>query len=101
MLIKTNNITHIKALMLSFHQAVVDDFTTVNQLITDQINSDVALVENIGSYLSKAMSRTSLYYTPLSALSCHCYWHIEPTPPMSAGGKAENYGVLWSTIAVT
>jgi octaprenyl-diphosphate synthase len=40
--------------MLSFHQAVSDDFTAVNQLITDQINSDVVLVEDIGSYLIEA-----------------------------------------------
>lgn len=40
--------------MLSFHQVVKDDFTAVNQLIIDQLHSDVGLVENIGHYLVEA-----------------------------------------------
>ncbi len=37
--------------MLPFHQAVADDFSAVNQLILQQLHSDVGLVENIGHYL--------------------------------------------------
>lgn len=40
--------------MLPFHEAVKDDFTAVNQLIIDQLHSDVGLVENIGHYLVEA-----------------------------------------------
>jgi octaprenyl-diphosphate synthase len=40
--------------MQSFHQAVADDFDSVNQLILNQINSDVGLVEDIGHYLIEA-----------------------------------------------
>jgi len=40
--------------MLPFHQAVADDFTDVNQLIIDQLHSNVGLVENIGHYLVEA-----------------------------------------------
>ena len=40
--------------MLSFHQAVADDFTAVNQLILKQVHSDVGLVEEIGHYLINA-----------------------------------------------
>ena len=40
--------------MQSFHQAVADDFNAVNQLILNQINSDVGLVEDIGHYLVEA-----------------------------------------------
>jgi octaprenyl-diphosphate synthase len=40
--------------MLSFHQAVADDFTAVNQLIIKQANSNVGLVEDIGHYLIEA-----------------------------------------------
>ncbi|MGS2717995.1 polyprenyl synthetase family protein [Eionea flava] len=38
----------------SFHQAVATDFEAVNQLIINQIDSDVALVEDIGQYLVEA-----------------------------------------------
>ena len=38
----------------SFHQAVADDFTAVNQLILNQVHSDVGLVEDIGHYLIDA-----------------------------------------------
>lgn len=37
--------------MLSFHRAVEKDFSAVNQLIVDQLQSDVGLVENIGQYI--------------------------------------------------
>ncbi len=37
--------------MLSFHQAVEDDFAAVNSLIIEQLHSRVALVENIGHYI--------------------------------------------------
>lgn len=37
--------------MLPFHQAVADDFSAVNQLILQQLHSDVGLVENIGHYI--------------------------------------------------
>jgi octaprenyl-diphosphate synthase len=40
--------------MLPFHQAVADDFSDVNQLIIDQLHSNVDLVENIGHYLIEA-----------------------------------------------
>lgn len=40
--------------MLPFHQVVKDDFVAVNQLIIDQLHSDVSLVENIGHYLVEA-----------------------------------------------
>ena len=40
--------------MLSFHQAVANDFEAVNQLILSQVHSDVDLVENIGHYLINA-----------------------------------------------
>ncbi len=40
--------------MLPFHQAVADDFEKVNQLIIDQLHSNVGLVENIGHYLVEA-----------------------------------------------
>jgi octaprenyl-diphosphate synthase len=38
----------------SFHQAVARDFEAVNDLIINQIHSDVGLVEDIGQYLIKA-----------------------------------------------
>ncbi|HQQ63319.1 MAG TPA: polyprenyl synthetase family protein [Pseudomonadales bacterium] len=37
--------------MLTFHQAVEDDFTAVNALIIEQLHSQVDLVENIGHYI--------------------------------------------------
>ncbi len=40
--------------MLSFHQAVAEDFDAVNQLILKQVHSDVGLVEEIGHYLIEA-----------------------------------------------
>lgn len=40
--------------MLPFHQIVKDDFLAVNQLIIEQLHSDVELVENIGHYLVEA-----------------------------------------------
>ena len=40
--------------MLPFHQVVKDDFSAVNQLIIQQLHSDVGLVENIGHYLVEA-----------------------------------------------
>lgn len=40
--------------MLPFHEAVKEDFAAVNQLIIDQLHSDVDLVENIGHYLVEA-----------------------------------------------
>lgn len=40
--------------MLSFHQAVADDFSSVNNLILQQAHSDVGLVEEIGHYLIDA-----------------------------------------------
>ena len=43
-----------KIAMLPFHQVVKDDFTAVNQLIIQQLHSDVGLVENIGHYLVEA-----------------------------------------------
>jgi len=43
-----------KFFMLPFHQIVKDDFSAVNQLIIQQLHSDVGLVENIGHYLVEA-----------------------------------------------
>lgn len=40
--------------MQSFHQAVADDFSAVNELIIGQANSNVGLVEDIGHYLIEA-----------------------------------------------
>ncbi len=40
--------------MLPFHKAVEGDFSAVNQLIIDELHSDVGLVENIGHYLVEA-----------------------------------------------
>ena len=40
--------------MLSFHKVVKEDFDAVNQLIIDQLHSDVQLVENIGHYIIEA-----------------------------------------------
>lgn len=40
--------------MLPFHKAVETDFANVNQLIIDELHSDVGLVENIGHYLIEA-----------------------------------------------
>lgn len=40
--------------MLSFHQAVQDDFDAVNGLIIEQLHSRVELVENIGHYIVEA-----------------------------------------------
>lgn len=40
--------------MLPFHHVVKDDFAAVNQLIIDQLHSNVGLVENIGHYLVEA-----------------------------------------------
>lgn len=40
--------------MLPFHRAVADEFSAVNQLIIDQLHSDVDLVENIGHHLIDA-----------------------------------------------
>jgi len=40
--------------MLSFHQVVSDDFAATNQLILEQLHSDVGLVENIGHHLIDA-----------------------------------------------
>jgi octaprenyl-diphosphate synthase len=40
--------------MLSFYEPVQDDFAAVNQLIIEELHSDVDLVENIGHYLVEA-----------------------------------------------
>ena len=40
--------------MLPFHRVVADDFDAVNQLIIEQLNSDVGLVEDIGEYIFDA-----------------------------------------------
>ena len=40
--------------MLSFHKTVEADFEAVNQLIIDQLHSNVDLVENIGHYIVEA-----------------------------------------------
>jgi octaprenyl-diphosphate synthase len=40
--------------VLSFHQAVEEDFAAVNALIIEQLHSRVALVENIGHYIVDA-----------------------------------------------
>ncbi|WIO73659.1 polyprenyl synthetase family protein [Porticoccaceae bacterium LTM1] len=40
--------------MLPFHRAVEDDFLAVNDLIINQLHSDVGLVENIGQYIVDA-----------------------------------------------
>ena len=37
--------------MLSFHKAVEQDFSAVNDLIIDNLHSKVGLVENIGHYI--------------------------------------------------
>ncbi|UTW45074.1 polyprenyl synthetase family protein [bacterium SCSIO 12696] len=40
--------------MLPFHHAVEEDFLAVNDLIINQLHSDVGLVENIGQYIVDA-----------------------------------------------
>ncbi|MGV6807304.1 MAG: polyprenyl synthetase family protein [bacterium] len=40
--------------MLPFHNAAKEDFQAVNQLIIDQLHSDVPMVENIGHYIIDA-----------------------------------------------
>ena len=40
--------------MLPFHRTVEDDFLAVNDLIINQLHSDVGLVENIGQYIVDA-----------------------------------------------
>ena len=37
--------------MLSFHRAVEEEFSAVNEMIVSQLQSDVGLVENIGQYI--------------------------------------------------
>ena len=37
--------------MLPFHKAVEEEFSAVNELIVNQLQSDVGLVENIGHYI--------------------------------------------------
>jgi octaprenyl-diphosphate synthase len=37
--------------MLSFHQAIKEEFSAVNELIVSHLQSDVGLVENIGHYI--------------------------------------------------
>lgn len=53
--------------MLPFHQAVESDFKEVNQLIIDQLHSDVDLVENIGHYIVDAGGKR---LRPLLVLLC-------------------------------
>ncbi|GAA6169300.1 polyprenyl synthetase family protein [Sessilibacter corallicola] len=53
--------------MLSFHNVVREDFEAVNQLIIDQLHSDVDLVENIGHYLVEAGGKR---LRPLLVLLC-------------------------------
>jgi len=53
--------------MLPFHQAVESDFNEVNQLIIDQLHSDVDLVENIGHYIVDAGGKR---LRPLLVLLC-------------------------------
>lgn len=53
--------------MLSFHKTVENDFSNVNQLIIDQLYSDVELVENIGHYLIEAGGKR---LRPLLVLLC-------------------------------
>ncbi len=53
--------------MLSFHKAVASDFEQVNQLIVDQLHSNVGLVENIGHYLVEAGGKR---LRPLLVLLC-------------------------------
>jgi len=53
--------------MLPFHKAVKGDFADVNQLIIDQLHSDVGLVENIGHYIVDAGGKR---LRPLLVLLC-------------------------------
>ncbi|MBB3063048.1 polyprenyl synthetase family protein [Microbulbifer rhizosphaerae] len=53
--------------MLPFHRVAAEDFTAVNQLIIDQLHSDVPLVENIGHYLVEAGGKR---LRPLLVLLC-------------------------------
>lgn len=58
--------------MLSFRDTVKDDFEAVNQLIIDQLHSDVGLVENIGHYLIEAGGkRLRPLLVLLGAQACH------------------------------
>ena len=40
--------------MLPFHRVVADDFNAVNQLIVNQLHSDIGLIEDIGEYIFDA-----------------------------------------------
>ncbi len=66
--------------MLSFHQAVEDDFAAVNALIIKQLHSQVALVENIGHYIVDAGGkrlRPLLVLLIARALGCKNARHID------------------------
>ena len=66
--------------MLSFHQAVEDDFGAVNALIIKQLHSQVALVENIGHYIVDAGGkrlRPLLVLLIARALGCKGAGHID------------------------
>lgn len=65
--------------MLSFHQAVEEDFAAVNALIIEQLHSRVALVENIGHYIVDAGGkrlRPLLVLLIARSLGCKDHRHI-------------------------
>jgi octaprenyl-diphosphate synthase len=65
--------------VLSFHQAVEDDFAAVNALIIEQLHSHVPLVENIGHYIVGAGGkrlRPLLVLLIARSLGCNDSRHI-------------------------
>ncbi len=57
--------------MLPFHQAAESDFLKVNELIVEQLHSEVGMVENIGHYIIEAGGkRLRPLLVLLSAKSC-------------------------------
>lgn len=58
--------------MLSFHRAAEADFLAVNEMIVEQLHSDVELVENIGHYIIEGGGkRLRPLVVLLSALACN------------------------------
>jgi octaprenyl-diphosphate synthase len=67
-------------LMLPFHKIVQADFAAVNQVIIQQLHSDVGLVENIGHYLVEAGGkrlRPLLVLLTANALNYKGKFHVD------------------------
>jgi len=74
--------------MLPFHNAVEGDFSAVNQLIIDQLHSDVDLVENIGHYLVEAGGKR---LRPLLVLlTANALGYPQPDPRQPGQSKTQH-----------